>query len=115
MTTVFTTSKGSVYTIHNEGRTQRYKTVKQKQYPESDLTVYLDQAEARWVTTVLSMYGWFEVKEGKLYSTHVVLEKFEREIPFSNTPKIGLTPFEIWKPFEHPHSVHIGHEIDNIM
>lgn len=113
----YTTSMGSRYQVHDDGTTTRNKAALPDYGHEGDSgpkersarTVYLTDKDTQrlappqdvdWRVVVDDKNGGLTLitrrdKNGPWGAT-----KSARDVPFSTAPKVGLHPFEMWKPEE---------------
>jgi hypothetical protein len=103
-----------VYTIYNEGRTKRYKTVTDENHRESSRTFYVTPEEAEIVLIITSVGGWVKVVD-EVFTAFIRPLNREERIEFKNEPEVGLSPIEFWGPKHFPESIHVGNIIDKIL
>ena len=124
---IFYTEKGSMYIVHSDGTTTRFKKARAEhpgeegQQPRSQFTFYLSkeeiddklsifQAEGIGVKVMVPIKdGWYGIK----YVTGKDKDKFIRNslVKPALTPSIGLCPIEL---FKNGHFVHFGNKITKI-
>lgn len=112
----FTTSKGSTYEVNGQS-TRRNKTLHEQHDPKdvgvkepSEITVYVDPETAReigmWQTSNAKNKQIALTPEGELFLTSVNpytegasrgRDKMVSSPKYSNEPKVGLSPLELWK------------------
>lgn len=133
----FTTAKGSIYTLHEDGTTTRNKSDHTEVghdakdiglKPRSAKTVYVDDNAARLSVAGASNLGpkgaRVVIKDGKasLLTWNEKAGKWgvspeSRDVPVYDTPAVGRSPLELWKPvndvpgYEAYSGMHAGNKI----
>jgi hypothetical protein len=124
----FTTAKGSIYEVHDDGTTTRDKSfhpehgeADQGPQPRSEETVYVSSADADKLgqiqangpkAIIASPTGMPEMR-GVKYLEGPNAGKFESRttVKVQTEPAVGLTPVELWNGGER---VHFGNEITSV-
>lgn len=131
----FTTAKGSVYQVHEDGTTSRNKAFRpehgeaeQGMQPRTERTVYITPDQASALATPQGSWRMFEHENGtvSLISPNKNggwgASPSAKNIPVVTTPQKGLIPLELWKPdpeVKGPKGtayrrIHFGNEITDI-
>lgn len=137
----YTTSKGSIYDVHEDGTTTRNKAARSDAGHEGDSglkdrsakTVYVDSPEAAASLSAAGLQGLGSkgarviIRDGKasLLTWNDAEGKWGvapsgKDVPISNVPAIGKSPLELWKRaddvngHEAYRGMHAGNEITEI-
>ena len=126
-TAEFTTAKGSVYTVEEDGTTTRNKSFHpehgekdQGPQPKSEQTFYVNADQANALGEVQAQGGAArkiaqasDGRWGMQYTDGPNAGKFESRtmVDAEHTPRVGLTPVELWNEGKR---VHFGNEITEV-
>jgi hypothetical protein len=112
MVTTFTTSKGSIYNILNEGKTKRWKKVTNEHGEESTVTLYLENHVAASVSVGVHFGLWASFGDDVLVFR--IRGKEDMPVKYETIPRKGLCPLELWGDLTHPESLHVGNQITDL-
>jgi hypothetical protein len=112
MVTTFTTSKGSIYNVLNEGKTKRWKKVTNEHGEESTITLYLENHDGASIGVGVHFGAWVSFSNDALVLK--IRGKQDALVNYETVPRKGLCPLELWGDLTHPNSLHVGNQITDL-